>query len=64
MCDICMSFPHHPRCPNAPEPPTVFVCAECGQSIYDGEDYYDVLGEQFHTNCIDGMRRTAEYDPY
>lgn len=64
MCDVCMQFPHHPRCPNAPEPPAVFICAECGQSIYDGEDCYVVLGEQFHEHCIAGMKTVAEYDPY
>jgi len=25
-CDICRQFPHHPRCPNAPDPPVVYYC--------------------------------------
>jgi hypothetical protein len=30
----------------------------------DGEDYWEIMGEQFCENCIDGARRVAEYDPY
>ena len=64
MCDMCMRIPHDPRCPNAPEPPSVFVCSGCGDSIYDGDDYFEVMGEQWCTECMDDMRRIAEYDPY
>lgn len=64
MCDICIKSPCDPRCPNAPEPPTVFVCSGCGEFIYDGDDYWDILGEQFCENCIKDMKRIAEYDPY
>lgn len=63
MCDVCLSNPCHPRCPNAADPPAVFICSGCGDRILDGEDYYDVLNEQFCQNCIDGYRREAEYDP-
>lgn len=63
MCDICLRTTCHPSCPNAPEPPSVFVCSGCGDTIYDGDDYYDVLGEQFCTECINGLRKVAEYDP-
>ena len=64
MCDICLQFPCHPRCPNAPDPPAVYVCSGCSRDIYDGEDYWDILGEQFCENCVFDARRTAEYDPY
>ena len=64
MCDICLSRPCHPRCPNAADPPAVFVCSGCGGRILDGETYWDVLDEQFCESCIDGYRREAEYDPY
>jgi len=42
----------------------VFVCSGCGDNILDGDDYWDIMGEQFCENCIDGARRIAEYDPY
>lgn len=64
MCDMCRRSPCDPRCPNAPDPPTVFLCSGCGQFIYDGDDYWDVLGEQYCEHCIDGMKKEAVYDPY
>lgn len=42
MCSICMQVPCHPRCPNAPEPEPIMRCAECGEGIYEGDDYYDI----------------------
>lgn len=64
MCEICLRSPCHPRCPNAAEPPAVFVCSGCGEAIRDGEDYWDVLYEQFCETCIDKARKEAIYDPY
>lgn len=64
MCDICRQVPCHPRCPNAPDPPAVFVCSGCSREILAGEDYWDVLGEQFCEDCIYKARKEAEYDPY
>lgn len=64
MCDVCFKSPCHPRCPNAPDPPAVYVCSGCSSTIYDGDDYYEVLGEQFCSDCIDSYRQEAEYDPY
>lgn len=63
MCDICLKMPCDPRCPNAPEPPSVFICSGCGDHIYDGDDYWDVFGEQFCSDCIEEMRGIAVYDP-
>ena len=62
MCEICGHSPCDYRCPNAPEPPAVFVCSGCGRDIVDGEEYWDVLGEQFCESCIDGCKRTAEVE--
>lgn len=64
MCELCHRVPCLPRCPNAPEQPTVYVCSGCGEPIYAGEEYWDIMGEQFCEACIDGYRGTAEYDPY
>ena len=63
-CDICLQSPCHPRCPNAADPPAVFVCSGCGRDIYDGDDYWDIMGEQFCERCVDAARGVAEYDPY
>jgi hypothetical protein len=64
MCDVCLKSPCDSRCPNAPEPPSVFICSGCGDNILDGEYYWDILGEQFCSHCIEEAREVAEYDPY
>lgn len=64
MCEVCLSLPCHPRCPNAPEPPAVFICSGCGDPIYDGDDYWDILNEQWCKECVDQAQGVAEYDPY
>ena len=62
MCEVCRSTPCHPRCPNAPDPEEipVFVCSGCGKDIVDGQDYWEIMGEQFCETCIDKARSTAE----
>lgn len=64
MCDVCMQHPCDQRCPNAPEPPVVFVCSGCGHDILDGDDYWDIFGEQFCETCIEKAKGTAEYEAY
>lgn len=64
MCTECHRTPCHPKCPNADEPPAVFICSGCGKNILDGEGYYDVLGEQFCENCIDDSYHVAELEEY
>jgi hypothetical protein len=63
MCDICLRSPCHPRCPNAPDPPAVFVCSGCGGTIREGDNYWTILGEQWCGGCIDNAWGVAEYDP-
>jgi hypothetical protein len=60
MCDVCLSAPCHPRCPNAPEPPAVFICDGCGHPIYEGDDVWRIQHEVYCEHCIDGFRSTAE----
>lgn len=62
-CEICNRTPHLPLCPEAPDPVSVFICSGCGEPIWDGEDYWDVMGEQFCEHCIDDMKGVAQYDP-
>ncbi len=64
MCEICLHFPCDPRCPNAPDPPTVYVCSGCGDNIVDGQEYYEIMGEQFCEVCVESARGYAVYDPY
>ena len=53
MCAICHHTPCDPRCPNAPDPPAVYTCKWCGESIVDGEEYIELDGEQYHTECFE-----------
>lgn len=64
MCDICLVYPCLPGCPNEGEPRSVFICSGCGEKIYEGEDYWDIMGEQFCESCMKEARKEAEYDPY
>lgn len=63
MCNICLQSPCDSRCPCAEQPKSVFVCSGCGQTIYEGDDYWDIFGEQFCEECIHNARNTAEYIP-
>ena len=62
MCEICLHSPCHSRCPNAPGPTPVFICSGCGREMFEGDAYWDVLGEQFCSECIDDARRIAEHE--
>ena len=62
MCSVC-GFSRCPgRCPNAPEPPVYGECYECGEKIYDGDEYYDLGGNKFCEACVRGSYRTAEVE--
>lgn len=60
MCEICHHVPCHPRCPNSPEPPRVFICSGCGGDILEGDDYWDIMGEQWCEECVREAKRVAE----
>ena len=60
ICRICRSLRCDPRCPNAPEPPTVCECDLCGESIREG-DYLYRLGElKYCEECVEDAREEAE----
>ena len=59
MCNECRMSVCDGRCPNAPDPPQVFICSGCGDSIRDGDPYWDILWEQWCEDCIDNAKRTA-----
>lgn len=52
MCSLCRQFPCHPRCPNAPEPVPLMRCKECGEGIYEGDEYYDTGNGGICKECI------------
>lgn len=76
MCDICHQSPCHSLCPNALEPPSVYTCKVCGESIVSGDDYYELDGEFYHEECFEdkavsilldnfgAMKGVAEVDPW
>ena len=59
MCAECRQNPCHPCCPNAPETPVACKCIHCGDKIYEGEDYYNVDGEEWCETCIKEARTCA-----
>lgn len=36
----------------------VYTCANCGEDICDGEDYYEIAGDCYCEECV--KQRTAE----
>ena len=52
MCSVCRKSPCDSRCPNAPDPPTVYTCKYCGEPIVEGDEYVDVDGDFYHSECF------------
>ncbi len=48
MCAVCQRSPCDSRCPNAPDPPTVFTCKYCGEPITPGEEFMEIDGDHYH----------------
>ena len=55
MCQECHMSPCHPRCPNAPAPPSVTPCHRCKEPIYPGDEYARIDGVDYCETCIDDM---------
>lgn len=53
-CPYCHTLPHRPGCPNAPEiePKGVYECAYCGKMINEGEEFYRIGAECYHSDCV------------
>ena len=65
MCEICRSYPCHPRCPNHIPPKTSHYCSICKEGIYDGEEYIEnSCGEYAHWNCVDYGRDLVDFLGY
>ena len=55
MCDLCLSFPHLPGCPNAPEPTPVHTCENCKRGIFPGDDFYEGYRGPICRDCLEDM---------
>ncbi len=53
MCEICHHAPCLSGCPNAPDPPTVYICKCCGEPIVVDETYYEFEGDRYHEECFE-----------
>lgn len=36
-------------------------CSNCGEGIQEGDDYYEIRGEQYCTECIKEDKRIAQH---
>ena len=62
MCDYCRRSICPSSCPNAPEPQVFGHCDECGETIYDGDEYYKIGNHKYCESCVQGGYRTAEVE--
>lgn len=52
MCEVCLTSPCNPRCPNAPEPEMIYICVSCGEGIEEGEDFFELDDGYYHEDCF------------
>lgn len=53
MYSACYKSPCRRWCPNAAEPTAVYTCKYCGDSITEGDDYFELNGEYYHEDCFE-----------
>lgn len=61
MCEYCHTLPHLPGCPKAPETEAkgVYECSYCGETIKDGDWFYRIGSEFYHSECLkEGLTAT------
>ena len=65
MCEICRSYPCHPRCQNYIPPKASYCCSICNEGILNGEEYIENDdGEYAHWECVDYGRDLARFLGY
>lgn len=52
MCDICHKTHCDYRCPNAPDPATIYECAHCNEPIVAGDRYVYYDSNYYHEDCL------------
>jgi len=55
MCMECNQTPCHSRCPNASEKVEIKRCSECGNEIYEGEQYLEAPKGIVCYECLTNM---------
>ena len=45
-----------------PQPVIVTECSNCGQDIFEGEEYYLVDGNKYCENCMEGFRKVGSLE--
>ncbi len=55
ICDICLTNPCYPGCPNAAEEAAVETCCRCHDGILEGEEYLDSDEGPICENCLSDM---------
>lgn len=55
MCELCLTSPCHPRCPNAEEPKSIHTCTMCGEGIFDGDKFLDGIDGIICEECADDL---------
>lgn len=53
MCELCRQIPCMKICPNAQEPKPVEICLECGEGIYEGDEYFNGPDGQICEVCME-----------
>lgn len=46
--------------PDGKPPKVICICSECGAEIFEGEKYYNINGEPWCEECIEGTIKYAE----
>jgi len=52
LVDCCGRSPHDYRCPHATEPQAIYTCSTCREHIFEGEEYYELDENFYHTDCL------------
>lgn len=56
MCNICLKDPCDCKCPNYSPIHTGMCCSECGQEIFQGDEYIENdNGDYMHFDCVCGI---------
>lgn len=57
MCCECGMNPCSVRCPNSDDKEVFWgKCAECGESLYEGDNAYFIGDEVYCEDCVDKSR--------
>jgi len=65
MCEICKSYPCHPKCPCYIPPKSKYSCHICKDGILNREEYIvNENNEYAHYECVDYARDLAKFLGY